>query len=132
MGDEFVRCVGLTEDPIVHGSARLSVWAKWRFVWSAAWQVARWRPDLIICSHLGLGPIGCLLAYLGFRPYWIVVYGIEAWVSLPHLKRIALRHANRVIVISAFSREQVVKRHHIQSNRILNLPCTLDESLLAR
>jgi glycosyltransferase involved in cell wall biosynthesis len=58
------------------------------------------------------------------------VHGIEAWGYMPFFKRVALLHADRVIVTSAFSREQVVKRHRIGSSRILSLPCTLDDTLL--
>jgi len=58
-----------------------------------------------------------------------VVYGIEAWVNLPLAKRIALRRADRVIVISEFSREQVTKRQRVKAERIACLPCALDEGL---
>ena len=72
------------------------------------------------------------MASLARRPYWIVVYGIEAWSALPGTKRAALRQADRVIVISTFSREQVARRHQINGERLASLPCTLDESLLMR
>jgi glycosyltransferase involved in cell wall biosynthesis len=58
------------------------------------------------------------------------LHGIEAWRDLPYWKRIALKHADRVIVTSNFSQEQVVRLHEIRSKRISRLPCTLDESLL--
>ncbi|HEV2382726.1 MAG TPA: glycosyltransferase family 4 protein, partial [Terriglobia bacterium] len=110
--------------------ARVSVLLKLRFGWQAIGAVARWSPDLIICTHLALGPVGWLAATVGERPYWIVAHGIEAWGSLPYAKRAALRQADQVVVTSAFNREQVVKRQGIDRARILNLPCALDESLL--
>jgi glycosyltransferase involved in cell wall biosynthesis len=103
---------------------------KLRFSWQAAREATRWGPDLIVCTHLALGPIGRLLANLYRRPYWIVVHGIEAWGLLPGWKRAALRRADRVIATSSFNREQVVKRHQIDEERIASLPCTLDETLL--
>ncbi len=129
MGDQSVRCVALAEDSTGQGKTRLSARAKWRLGWQATREAARWRPDLIICAHLALGPMGWLLASLGRRPYWVVVYGIEAWVSLPFAKRIALRRADRVIVISEFTREQVTKRQRVKGERIVCLPCALDEGL---
>src|SRR5271157_1939412 len=129
MGDQFVRCVSLAEDSIGQGKTRLSARSKWRFGWQAAREAARWRPDVIICARLALGPVGWLLASLGGRPYWVVVYGIEAWISLPFAKRIALRRADRVIVISEFSREQVIKRQRVKAERTACLPCALDEGL---
>jgi glycosyltransferase involved in cell wall biosynthesis len=128
-GEQSVRCVGLGEDPIRQGKARLSTRSKWRFGWQASREAARWRPDLIICTHLALGPVAWLLASLGRRPYWIVVHGIEAWVPLPLAKRMALRLADRVIVTSKFNCERVTKRQHLKPERIASLPCALDEGL---
>jgi len=131
IGDQSVLCVALNAGLIGPGNARLSARSKWRFGWQAAREVVRWRPDLVICVHLALGPIGWLLASLRRRPYWIVVHGIEAWALLPGWKRVALRQAHRVVVTSSFNREQVVKRHGIDARRIANLPCTIDETLLS-
>jgi glycosyltransferase involved in cell wall biosynthesis len=130
VGDQSVHCVTLAEDAVGQGKTRLSARSKWRFGWQAACEAARWRPDLIICSHLAIGPLGWLVASLGRRPYWVVVYGIEAWVSLPCAKKAALRRADRVIVISEFSREQVAKRQRLKAESIACLPCALDEDLM--
>ncbi len=129
VGSQSVRRVGLGEDPAEQGRGRLSARAKWRFGFQAVREAVRWRPDLIICTHLALAPVGWLLASVGRRPYWVVVYGIEVWVSLPWAKRSALRHARRVIVISNFSREQITKRHQIKPERLSLLPCALDDAL---
>jgi glycosyltransferase involved in cell wall biosynthesis len=72
-----------------------------------------------------------MLARLGLRPYWIVVYGIEAWAVLPWWKRGALRQSDRILAISRFCQEQVAHRHQIDEKRISSLPCTLDEKLLS-
>lgn len=132
LGDQCVRCVAIPDTPGRNGhTGRLSLRSKLSFGWQALREVALERPDLIICTHLALGPIAWLLANFARRPYWIVVYGIEAWGLIPRLKRGALRHADRVVVISAFSREQVLKRHQIDPRRISNLPCMVDDTLLS-
>jgi len=123
-----VRCVTASGNRNKKG--RFSVGVKLRFGLQAITEVARWQPDLVICSHLGLGPVGWLVATLAERPYWIVVHGIEAWGSLTYEKRAALQQADRVVVVSAFSRELVVKRHRIDQQCISSLPCALDETLL--
>ena len=130
LGDRNVRCLAIPDTANGNGHARLSAGLKLRFGSQALLEAARWSPDLIICTHLALGPVGWLLASLRRRPYWIVAHGIEAWASLPYGKRGALRQADRVVVTSAFSREQVVKRHGIDAHRLASLPCTLDETLL--
>jgi phosphatidyl-myo-inositol dimannoside synthase len=109
----------------LHASARL------RFAWRAFWGMVGWRPGLIICTHLSLGPAGWAARLFTRQPYWIVVHGIEAWRALPYWKRMALKHADRVIVTSAFSREQIMRRQQIGSEQISSLPCTLDETLLS-
>ena len=130
LGRRNVRCLAIPKSTNAGVQGRFPAGLKLRFGWQAVWESTRWKPDLIICTHLALGPIGKLLAQLGPRAYWIVVHGIEAWVELPGWKSMALRRADRVIVTSAFSREQVVLRHHVDQNRISSLPCTLDETLL--
>jgi glycosyltransferase involved in cell wall biosynthesis len=136
MGDQFARCVSLAENSVGQSTPRPSARSKWRLGWQAVLEAARWRPDIIICAHLALAPVGWLLATLARRPYWVVVYGIqawvpliEAWVPLPFAKGTALRRADRVIVISEFSREQVTKRQRVKAERVVCLPCALDEGL---
>lgn len=131
LGDQSARCLAISAGPNRNGTSRLSRGSKLTFVCRALWETSHWRPDLIICTHLSLGPVGCLLARLRRRPYWIVVYGIEAWTLLPAWKRMSLCRADRVLVLSAFSREQVVKRQGIDHKRISSLPCMLDETLLS-
>lgn len=130
LGDESVRCLAISDLPGGNGKGRFSALAKLKFAGRALREAVRWRPDLTICTHLALGSLGWSAAKLGHRPYWIVLHGIEAWVKLPRWKQRALDRASRVIVTSAFSREQVIKRHKIDEQRISRLPCTLDETLL--
>ena len=110
---------------------KLAVAAKLQLGWQAISEAVHWRPDLIICTHLSFGPAAWMARILTERPYWIVVHGIEAWCDLPYWKRIALAHADRILVTSAFSREQVASRHQIGSELMWTLPCTLDETLLS-
>jgi glycosyltransferase involved in cell wall biosynthesis len=130
LGHPNVRCVSIPE-PENGSGARFSAGFKLRFGWQAIRESTRWKPDLIICSHVGLGPIGWLLANVGKHPYWIVVYGIEGWAELPGWKKEPLRRADRVIAISDFSWQQVVNRHAVDESRISKLPCALDEALLS-
>jgi len=133
LGSPNVRTIA-AGDPQVSprtGRVKLSAAARLGFAWRAFCGAVRWRPDLIICTHLSLGPAGWAAKLITKSPYWIVLHGIEAWRELPYWKRIALKHADRVIVTSAFSREQVMRQHKIGSEPISSLPCTLDEKLLS-
>ncbi len=130
LGEQSVRVAALPETIDGGGRGRFSAAVKLSFGWRAIRELARSRPDLIICTHLGLGPVGWMLATAAERPYWIVAHGIEAWGALPYAKRAALRRAHRVVVTSAFSREQVANRQGIRRDRLASLPCAIDETLL--
>jgi glycosyltransferase involved in cell wall biosynthesis len=131
LGGSSVRLIAAEEPEVgANGKLALPATARLRFAWRAISGAVRWRTDLVICTHLSLGPFGWMARALTGRPYWVVVHGIEAWGRLPFTKRVALAHADRVIVTSVFSREQVVKRHGINPERVASLPCALDETLL--
>lgn len=129
LGDESVRCFAISETLDKNGQGGFRARAKLNFAFRAVCQVVQWRPTLIICTHLALGPIAWLVRNFANSPYWIVAHGIEAWVEPSEMKRVALRRADRVIVTSRFSRGQVSKRHDITDVRISSLPCTLDDTL---
>lgn len=132
LGDQSVRCITIAEAS--HGNrvnGTLPIRAKLSFAYHAFRDAWRWKPDLIICTHLALGPIAWSLSISNRLPYWIVVYGIEAWISLSCEKRNALRRAGRVLAISTFTEEQVAKRQQINSGRMARLPCALDDTLLS-
>jgi len=126
LGDGQVCCLALPEG---NPGTPQSALSKSRYLWNAVRQNALCAPDLIICTHLSLGPIGWLIARLGGRPYWIVAHGIEAWVVLPRLKHAALRRADLVIVTSSFSREQLLERQGITPESLSRLPCAVDKGL---
>jgi phosphatidyl-myo-inositol dimannoside synthase len=132
LGSSNVRMIA-AGDPRVSsrtGRMKLSASSRFGFAWRAFWGAARWQPDLIICTHLSLGSAGWAAKLVTRSPCWIVLHGIEAWRELPYWKRISLKHADRVIVTSNFSREQVMRQHKIGSEPISSLPCTVDEKLL--
>ncbi|MEM1552871.1 MAG: glycosyltransferase family 4 protein [Candidatus Bathyarchaeia archaeon] len=128
LGAEKVRVLAL---PTKHQkSRRLSLKSKWQFTLQALKAAWQWRPDLVICTHVGLAPVGWLLRMLRQRPYWVVAHGIEVWGALPFWKRNALRKAERVLAVSAFTRNRLIERHQVSPERIAVLPNTLDGSLL--
>lgn len=122
-----VRCISLGGTPRVSG--RISAGTRMNFACRAVSQALRWRPDLTICSHLALGPVGWLASRMGQCPYWIVVYGIEAWAPLSLAKLMALQGASRIISISKFTSQQVRARQGVRSECVALLPCALEESL---
>ena len=104
------------------GQERLRLGVKSRFVARALQEAERWRPNLVICSHVGLAPTGWLLRVSSRRPYWVVAYGIEVWGALSLWKRLAIVRADRLLAISDFTRQQLFERYRISPERTFLLP----------
>ncbi|MDY6784794.1 MAG: glycosyltransferase [Cyanobacteriota bacterium] len=84
------------------------------------------QPDLIITTHLNFIPVAHGLKQLAGIPYWIVAHGVEAWnIQRPELKR-ALRHADRILAVSNYTRDRLLQEQNLDSDRISLLPNTFD------
>jgi glycosyltransferase involved in cell wall biosynthesis len=61
-------------------------------------------------------------------PYWVIAYGTEAWnIDRPALQR-ALHHADRILSISGYTRDRLLKEQNLDPAKISLLPCTFDAS----
>ncbi|MFQ5874590.1 MAG: glycosyltransferase, partial [Dehalococcoidia bacterium] len=131
VGVENVRVLAVRRGNIGDAeTGRLRAWEKGRFAISAMWGAARWRPDLVICTHAGLSPVGWLLHRLWRCRYWVVAYGIEVWGAIPLWKRNALHKADKILAISCFTRDRLIGCHQIATEGIVIMPCVLEDHLL--
>ncbi len=112
------------------GHTRIGWTLRARFLAGALWRSLRHRPGLIICTHVGVAPVGWLLGRLWRVPYWVVGHGVEVWGALPRWKRKALVEADRVVAVSEFTKRRVVERYRVSEDRVLVIPNTLDDRLL--
>lgn len=86
------------------------------------------RPNLIVANHLNFTVAAYWLKQLTGIPYWVTVYGIEAWdIKKPALQK-ALHNADRILSISSYTRDRLLKEQNIAPEKISLLPCTFDES----
>ncbi len=84
------------------------------------------KPDLIICGHVNFSPVAYLLSRLRNVPYWILVYGLDAWdVSEPMQKK-ALREADKIVSIGTFTRDRIIQEQHIDIEKFSLLPVTFN------
>ncbi|BAZ01867.1 glycosyltransferase [Tolypothrix tenuis PCC 7101] len=85
-------------------------------------------PDLVIAAHINFSIAAYLLKVLAGIPYWINVYGLEVWeLKNPILKK-ALQNADRILSISGYTRDRLIKEQNIDADKISLLPCTFDAS----
>ena len=132
LGNENVRVVAVPAEPEAHddGSSRLPTSVKLRFLVSAFAAAISWSPDLIICAHVGVAPVGRLIQKFTRIPYWVVLYGIEVWGELPPAKRNALQSAQRLVSITRFTLDATIERQSLREPRGLILPPTLPKAAL--
>lgn len=81
-------------------------WQRLSFLLAALLAV-RQRPQLVLCTHLHLAPLGWLVARLSSGQLWVSLHGIEAWRPLRGLRRWALLHSNHLLPVSRYTAEQV-------------------------
>lgn len=84
------------------------------------------RPDLILCGHLNFAPVAYLLRFWLGTPYWILVYGVDAWDIKHPLRRRALQAAEKIISISDYTRNRLIKEEGLQPDKISLLPVTFN------
>jgi phosphatidylinositol alpha-1,6-mannosyltransferase len=89
-------------------------------------EAIRQRPSLILCGHLNFAPVAHLLQRFFGIPYWILVYGVDAWNITDPMKKRALQSADKIISISAYTRERLVKEKNLSPIDIPLLPVTFD------
>jgi phosphatidyl-myo-inositol dimannoside synthase len=84
------------------------------------------KPDLIICGHVNFSPVANYVSRLRNIPYWILVYGVDAWDVSNPIQRKALREANKIISIGTFTRDRIIKEQNIDIEKFSLLPVTFD------
>lgn len=65
-------------------------------------EALRFRPDVVLCSHIVLSPAAWAISRLMGTPYLQQLYGMEV-SARPRLARFAVRHAVAVTAISAYA-----------------------------
>jgi glycosyltransferase involved in cell wall biosynthesis len=86
------------------------------------------RPNLIIATHLNFTVAAYWLKRLAGIPYWTIAYGVDAWYIERKAVQEALHHADRILSISGYTRDRLVKEQNLDPAKISLLPCTLDAS----
>jgi phosphatidylinositol alpha-1,6-mannosyltransferase len=131
-GEKNVRIVAVPAEPTVRadGNAALGRVTKIRFLLASITAAIFWRPQLVICAHVGVSPVGRIIHSITGAPYWVMLHGIEVWCELTQSKVDALRGAQRLMTNSKFTLESASARHGLEKCEPVFLPPTfsIDES----
>jgi glycosyltransferase involved in cell wall biosynthesis len=86
------------------------------------------RPQLVISSHVNFTPAAYVLKRLIGVPYWTVAHGLEVWNIQRRTLQTALHHADRILAVSHYTRDRILKEHNIDPEKVVLLPNTFDAS----
>lgn len=93
-------------------AAQLLAWGIWQ------------RPNLVISSHLNFTIAAHQLKRLTGIPYWAVAHGVDAWnIENPNLQA-ALHHADRILAVSEYTRDRLLKEQNLDPAKVSLLPNT--------
>lgn len=98
------------------------------FSTSIIWKALTEKPDLVICGHINFSPIAFWICSLTGVPYWILVYGVDAWLVKDYWKIRALHAADKIVSIGEYTRNRLVEEQDLPIERIVLLPVTFDAS----
>lgn len=96
------------------------------FLARAGREASRRRPDVVLCGHLNYAAAGLTLARAARARLWVVAHGIEAWNLGGGLSRHALRRADRVIAVSAYTAAQLVRAVGLRPEQLVVLNNAVD------
>ncbi|BDA71462.1 glycosyltransferase [Rivularia sp. IAM M-261] len=84
------------------------------------------KPDLVITTHLNFAVAAYWLKRLTGTPYWAIAHGIDAWdIKNPALIT-ALNHADKILCVSNFTRDILLKQQNLDPEKVSILFNTFD------
>ena len=88
----------------------------------ALWQ----RPDLIIVGHANFSPLAAWIHRLLGVPFWVIAHGIEVWGEHGRRRAKSLRRARRILAVSGFTRDRLVRDQGVDFSKVALLPNSFD------
>jgi glycosyltransferase involved in cell wall biosynthesis len=83
-------------------------------------------PNLVIATHLNFTVAAYWLKRLTGIPYWTIAHGVEAWnIQRPDLKTV-LHYADRILAVSNYTRDRLLKEQNLDPNKVSVLPNTFE------
>ena len=103
-----------------------SIVGNFRFGLILVSQLLKSKPDLIICSHINFSPVAYIVQKIFKIPYWIIVYGVDAWAIKGILKAKALHDAQKIVSIGDYTKLKLIQEQGLIPDIVDLLPVTFD------
>lgn len=101
--------------------------SKARFVLETLQALLFFRPNYLVCGHLYFSPVALIANILLGLRYSLSLYGIEAIRIDKPMHRKAVLCADRVIVISEYTKQLVIRQFPIEQEKLFMLISSVDE-----
>lgn len=70
------------------------------------------RSDVVILSHINLALVGLLIKMINPKcKIWLIAHGIEVWRPLNPWKKTLLKRCDKIICVSNFTKQQMIRLH---------------------
>lgn len=119
--------------PIVEKLPSRVIWkkfpgGKWIYPLSSVATLSREKNiDWIFCGHIHLAPLAAILSKWTCIPFWLQLYGIEAWNQAARPIHWAVKKASLVTAISRYTRRRFLAWSGVSPEKVKTLPCSVDE-----
>lgn len=97
------------------------------YSWAAIAEAVRLKPDIVICGHVYMAPLGWLAAKLAGAKLVMQMHGIEAWPAPSKLVRRACEQASMILSVSRYTRARVLDWAAIPPERAVVIPNTVSD-----
>jgi phosphatidylinositol alpha-1,6-mannosyltransferase len=104
---------------------RPPVFSRAAYAMNALGEVARSRPDLLICGHLYMAAMAMRIAEIGGVPFAVQLHGTEIWRPPTRHQRRALEKAACVLCVSRHTRAQALRFAEIERDRAVVIANTV-------
>ncbi|HVV54366.1 MAG TPA: glycosyltransferase family 4 protein [Mucilaginibacter sp.] len=100
--------------------------SKFRLISAAIGKAA--KADIVILSHINLALIGLIIKIMNPRcQLWLVAHGIEVWRPVHPIKKLFLKgYCDKIICVSSFTRQQMIKWHGSDPDKCVVLNNAVD------
>jgi phosphatidylinositol alpha-1,6-mannosyltransferase len=85
------------------------------------------KADVVILTHINLALIGLIIKKINPKTkVWLIAHGIEVWRPLSFLQNAFLKHCDKVVCVSNFTKQQMVSRHNVSQDKCVILNNAID------
>lgn len=83
--------------------------------------------DVVIISHINLAIVGLAIKLINPKcKVWLIAHGIEVWRPLSFARKLFAGKCDKIICVSNFTRQEVINRHQIDSDKCVVLNNAVD------